>query len=513
MRQTTSILFSFCLILLSLVACKDNAPSVTDTLQYVPASSSSVTSVNLERLMKKADFDQVKNMEFYEELLRQAKEENACLAAIMADPYSSGVDLTKNIYIASEISEENLEDSKGAITFTLADVSAFETTLGKAEIPDAEARTGFKWIELNRNGGVAYNDGIGMIVFSSKRNQDLAAYAQSIMETTPETSISQNSDLQDLLGQDHDLLSWTSLDAIGKNPDVKFGTSMAGIPAEALEGNTIRSYADFLNGEVVSESNFFLKKELTRDVDLLFKNEVKTDFSPFIPGENNLFAFAAALDVEGLNQVLKERPQFKGFADYQLKEYGLSLDDLVATLQGDLMLSAYGERSAMNGIFATKLKDKKKMQTFLDIADEFDLLEKDGSLYQLKANSVGEISVSIDLDGYLFIHDGILFATADRNLIDQIKGGGISKGDRLSKEALSQLNSHIFGTYVNGQTIDNLVDEIDFSGVQDFLLSLDRKDSEAKIRFSEKNQNSLKTIFELFNQAYLKGKAKDGIEM
>ena len=66
-------------ILFVFSSCDNGSIMKNDVLTSVPKDVSMVTAVNLPDLLKKADFDNVKTMEFYEEVIREAREQNAIL--------------------------------------------------------------------------------------------------------------------------------------------------------------------------------------------------------------------------------------------------------------------------------------------------------------------------------------------------------------------------------------------------------------------------------------------------
>ena len=62
----------FLAIFLTLSACDKGSILKNEALTSIPKDVSMVTAVDLPALMEKADFDNVKTMEFYQEVTRQA---------------------------------------------------------------------------------------------------------------------------------------------------------------------------------------------------------------------------------------------------------------------------------------------------------------------------------------------------------------------------------------------------------------------------------------------------------
>ena len=64
-------------------------------------------------------------MEFYQEVIRKASEQNAVLGEVAADPAKSGIDLSKSFYITNEINPDNPEEVFIGAVFSLKNADAF----------------------------------------------------------------------------------------------------------------------------------------------------------------------------------------------------------------------------------------------------------------------------------------------------------------------------------------------------------------------------------------------------
>ena len=145
MKNLSKITFMFFLSLFLMVSCK-NSPNLNDSLTAIPKDATSVTAVNINSLMQKADFEAVKNMDFYKESIAEAEKENPAMAEIMKDPKKSGIDLTKNIYVIQEYNllESGNGSDDGTILMSIADVKAFEAMLQSAKAGDIQTKDGIK---------------------------------------------------------------------------------------------------------------------------------------------------------------------------------------------------------------------------------------------------------------------------------------------------------------------------------------------------------------------------------
>ena len=133
---------------LVLASCKKSV-NFDDAAQAIPKNATSVTAMNLPSLMQKADFESVKQMDFYKEAIADADKDNPTVASIMRDPKKSGVDFTKNVYFVQDYNLGGL-DGYGAemtILMSLTDAAAFEAIVksGKTDVK-IETKDGVKYV-------------------------------------------------------------------------------------------------------------------------------------------------------------------------------------------------------------------------------------------------------------------------------------------------------------------------------------------------------------------------------
>lgn len=506
---------SVCVLIIGLSACDQGMKIKAGqdaALAHIPSEVSSVTTVNVGRLLEKADFKAIQKMEFFKEAHSEVREENPALAEIMLDPYQSGIDLNKNAYSTINIDPNDPEQMFTSVTLNLSDAKLFEEMLANAGLTDVADKGTHKQI-MEGNSIIAWNDEIA-VIGGGENGPMLWQGAAKHFSTTKEQSIVNNKDLQKALSGQHDITSWLSSDNFADNDMAKMALSMLSIDPEALKDNAIHSYTDFENGIMKSASKYYLQKGLTKDFDLFFKDEVKTDFSPYIPNDNLVTAMTNALDVKGIKQVLKERPQYNSMVNFALKEQGLTLDDITGAFDGDLMLAVIGDKADPKGIFATRINDASLMGKLLTLAIDKGLLEDSGDgTYTIKGANRNFNSMAGNPDGYLLLKDDMLFATGDQAILETLKNGGFAKSDRISKDKLSKLKGNIFSGFLDFTAMQQLMGEEFDLPLNDMEFTTDRKQGLFEARFEDENTNSLKQLFELINKVYLENeKNKSKVE-
>jgi len=506
------IFFFLTLTAFLFASCKKDVATAEDVgLNHIPQSASSVTTVNIKQLMEKADFETVKSMEFYQAMTAEMKKnDQEIVAAIAQDPSKSGVDLDKNAYVTYILDEKNPENVFTAIILNLNNESDFATLIGEANLTISDG-DGYKKAANDRfQGMIAWNDNMAVIGIPMNRSVDVDARLTEIFTTTAETSIAQNADFTKTSKTNHDFTSWFTTDAIAKNPQAGFALSMIQIPATALEGNSIHSHFDFENGQVVGHSESFFNKDLGENfIGKFFKSKTETDFSNFIPGKDLVFATAGAIDFKGIDQFLSERPQAQGYVDFMLKNYGLTRADIVETFGGDFMMAGTGT-ATNNGstLFATSIKDKSKLNSFLDLAIEANILQElETDVYKLMTVMPGLNFSNGSGFGQILIKEDLMFMTENETLIAQLKEGKLPADQRADNKVTRLLEDGTLGGYFDFEAVKSASKDLENINFEHLEFKVDGSESDFKMELEDKSKNALKAIFEMINRSYLESEA------
>ena len=496
-------LFLFLLIgLIGFSSCKEEI-ATADALNLVPATVSSVTAVRLDRLMDKADFENVKNMEFYQDMLSEV--EDPAMTAILRNPAESGIALEHPLYLTYDINPQDFEEILIVGVATLADASKFEAAL--SDVPgDTESGEGFSYRQMDRQALVAWNDA-AVLVMSSPGYLNLKEKAAAwFAGTEGEAGVAAEKTLRDIMGKDADITTWSSLNALSENMQVKMMAGMMQIPAEALKGNYATSFTNFEKGQISSFGYLDFNDDLTKDIRRLVKNEVDTDFEDYIPADNLTFALTAALSAEGIDEILANNPMYRGFADQALAEFGTNSTDLLSAFDGDIMVTGHTVPGQMvpELSFATKLGDMDNFGKVLQFLTQSGIFTATGeNTYTVqKSTGFGNAFVRIE-DDMLFIADneGHLNRMAD----EAYRGSDLVKG-----EAKEWLDGHISGLFLNFESLFGSMGTSDVEPVaktlDNLVMGVDRDESEMHLNLKRDDVNSLKALFEMANEIYLQEK-------
>lgn len=484
-------------------SCKEGASLAEDAIVNIPANSSSVSAINVKRLMDKADFESMQKMSFYQDFIKDASQGNPGVEAVLKDPNASGVNLDANVYIVQDVDIINPENAFMGVVASLNDKAAFKELLasnGKADFKSAE---GYEFLEADRKTIVAMNDDIVVMGVSQGVGADLKAGVESIFKTTKETSIVSNEDLKKCFSKQADITTWFSSNKMAEAAKGNMGMAGFIISPTMLTENYAHSYFNFEKGAIVSESNYDFNEKLSDEFRHVFKDEVKTDFSEYVPADNLIFAFSGALDMKGINMILTNK-SMTGMADMSLKQYGLTTEELSKTIDGDFLITSHAKSGSENPnmLMAMKINDMDGLQKIIDLGKEYEMIESAGDgLYQMS----GIMGMADDMPMF-YVTDGMLFIGDGQSTIPALKAGDYAKNGLVSKDVKNIFSKNIMGGFVEFSNIGNYLDDagIDFNAMKNATIELSRDNGTMKINMTDEDKNALKSIIDWTNKNYEK---------
>ncbi|MEO1713423.1 MAG: DUF4836 family protein, partial [Bacteroidota bacterium] len=437
-------------------ACQSDGlgSSSADGLVVIPQDASVVMRFDIPSMLEKMDFESVKNTPEYKEAVKEAANGQVVLEKAMLDPAASGIDLEQAAYFTVASNPEKMNEDFLGMVFSLADKGKFEALV--AEFGSKTAASGYDYISPDRKAIIAWNDQFA-VVGGSEGYIDLAERAASFLTQEKSTSVADVPDLRKAMKADHDITTWFSSNTIAESPQIAMAMGMAEINPEALKENYVHGYVDFLPGKVEGRANLFAQKELTKDLDKLFRDKPAVDVTDYLPGENLNLILANSLSPRGIYEVLAARPQSQGLADYSLKQYGLTVADVANAWKGDIILAEY-QKSAneKSAIFATGIADLEKFKQVLQIGEDGGILSPIGenawvllNTNQFPMSSAYEINFE-DGQPHAIIVDDILFISGDKELLEQIQSGKLAKRDRINGDITDIVYDNVFTMYSVG---------------------------------------------------------------
>jgi hypothetical protein len=482
-------------------SCQTSPVGTSDALNVIPEDAVFVARANLPVLLEKMDFEQIKNSPQFRESMENLTLQNPILADVLQNTEQSGVDISQAAYSYIQLDPENINEAFSAAVISLTDAASFGQLIQQnAEAGSVEEKEGFTAWKENKTTIVAWNDSYALFG-TSQRFLDLDERAKQVLNQENAASIADNKDLRKAFGSSHDISLWFTSNPFADAPQAQLALGLAEFEADALKDNYIHGYIDFEEGKVVGKLLPYLQKGLTKDIDKLFNNELATDFSSYISPNRSLLLLTAALNTDGLNEVLQARTQAKGFLEFGLKRYGLSLTDITSALGGDVLFSTLtNDENRVSGLFATNITNEETFGKLLQAGVEQGvLLQEDESTYAIRqiGFNQGELTISFD-DGLarLLVKDGLAFISGDKNLLETMKNGGFAKAEQASSSTWKTMASQIFWATLDLDNINarKMGASFDDDKVSEVKAQAGRNEVDFTIEMIEKTKNSLEVL-------------------
>lgn len=503
MNFKKNIFIALAIICLAFTSCQKDVAVGEDAIINIPSTSSSVTAFDIKALMEKSDFTEIQKMPNFKSMINDAVQGNSSLAALLTNTSESGVDLNEKVYLSTNPTKEDM--AYNTIFLSLKDKDAFKTLMTSSSSKKVSSGEGYEYFSPEKNVMIGWNDELAVIALALEYAADLETGIKNAFSTTKETSVAGDSNLQKCLSKAGDVVSWLNSASMVEEAKGNLMIGFAGITPEMIKGNYAHSYINFENGEIVSDSEFQINDELSKKYKHIFKDQVKTDFSKYIPSENLAFAVTTGIDARGINMILEQNAFVLGMANTAMREYGLTIDGLTKTFDGDLLMSGYrveGQEDPIS-LMAMKISDKEKFQELIDLGIEYDaLVNKGNGVYDVASQpGIGDMGQS-----QLFFDGEMAFMGDGTNIISKIQSGEWSKMKGIGGDVKKIVSGNIMGMFADFQTITKLADmgNIDLSGIKNGVMRMDRDDSSFKIDMADKSTNSLKSIFQMLNDNYKK---------
>lgn len=485
------------LLFLSIVAllwsCQPDFIERDDAVNHLPDDAAVVLSYQPRALMDKAGYDETMQWPAIQEMLGQAEENNPYFARILENPAESGIDLDERFYFAMDLGLEENEPKAnfGYWLFSIADAEKFARLWEEMDVPARPIADDNRYLSDNGKTFISWTDTWGIV--GTGWREAAEDKLREIVEMKPDASLAANRNFRKCLARKADAAVWMSSNGLAGPIAASGVTILANYSEEDLKDNYLHHFLYFEDGLVRAESKFFIKRKIAADLDLLFRDEVKTDFTKVLPEGKLEVVFTAALNPRGINQILIEK-YAKRAVQEAVKSQGLSFDDLLEALDGDIALAAYERGKTEDGLFIARIGERDKLDALLESALAKGILTKKADQYyaidfeQAVQDTIAEYEKEqFKVEGFLLIQDDLLFVGSSEDLFELVRNKSfIETKDwqddlrQLSRENIFAFLAPVFQT--------PLRDKVE---VETIKVNANRKKASLEVHLENKDENSL----------------------
>lgn len=485
-------------------SCKKDADIQMDAaVQHIPSDATQVTVFRIPQLMKKVDFETLREMDFYKQMMSEAANQDPFIGKIMFNPAESGINMEQNAYFISDINPNNPNDMMNGMMMNVADPAKF-AELVKSSPMSVGTKSGTNYqYSTQGDGFMAWNDEIAFFGQVTGRDE-LTSQLDKIFNIGDGASVLSSDSFSKTGSSTDDVSFMVSTDALAENGQARMAAGLMGWAPDDLTGNYLNGNVNFEEKKMTIDLDILFKDIIATDLGMPFKSNISTDFSPYIPKDNLSGLFTFGLNPKGLVQILKEK-NAAGLLNSQagLDQMGLSLDDLANALDGDMMLAIQrkGSEGKPAGIFSMSI-DEKAFQNFVNKLTEGGLIAETGNgVYKFNdASMAKDFDEALGGNGEfnnptLTVKDGKLFITADPMIQKGIENGGLASGQRVDKGLYKEVTSGFLGGKGFPQQLEGIVPDVDKSNIESFVFSMEKGSAQVELTSAQAG-NFLKTMVE-----------------
>ncbi len=533
MNRLINAFFLFLMIAVSflIISCGSGSGSANlkEILKKIPSSSTMVSIIDMDQMMKKMDYQEFKKSEIFKSMLKEAKTEE--LKKILENPEISGISI--NSQFGMYVDVKSADDYVIGFILPIKSIKDFEAQIEKtakeekSPFKNIKKESKFKFVEEKTEGnniGIAWNDKMLIMNISSK--SALKELFVKNFESNEKESILSNKEFKVENAKGHDILFWAQTAPIMKllKEDKQISRSLKqiaylGLTEKALEDNSFSIYCDFKKAEMESGMTYSMSEELTKEYGSIFSKKISTDFTKFFPKKDLVGLSMLALDLKAVNQVLKNRG-FDGLINMFIGEMGLTIEDFTNGLKGEIAFANYIDPSSKDMIQSQKMVLAIAMNDPAFIDKLVDLAFKSGMGAVKKSGKRYVSSMSDKVQGIMV--DKVFIISTDISIIDKIEKGGFGGNEAIAKSEYDKIKDGWLSNYVDyiqmvaslsetaGSTLgldtdyNKILKKISEYNELEYSTSvLSDKEAKFNIYFKNKENNSLKTIVKLLDKVYL----------
>jgi hypothetical protein len=397
--------------LLLLGAC-GKAP---ESIRYIPKDAIGVISVNTMELSKKVAWNLLSGSPLITEMTSGSSD------TAKLDIEKTGID-PLNTFFAYALPEQRMAGkSKFFLIIPLKDAEKFKTFL-KEKFPKAEITTKDKLTiaQLGNNAIIGWDKTTAIAVASPSDNVGnwndadampkpatdnkvlLAEEIQKAFALPKDQSIAENKNFMELQKQAHDISFWLNYEALANGmPQDAIGTAGAILASQKklIKDTYIAGSLDFEKGKIVGDATYYLNSTSKGIAEAMVPGSINNDLLKRVPGSQMNLILSYHFNPQGLKALIDTMGVLP-MANMGLKEFGLTLDEVLNAFTGDFLFtvtdfsiqtksqsynvggSAVNYTSpvpSMRAALTFKIKDKTAFDKLLQIATGQQLLTSSGN--------------------------------------------------------------------------------------------------------------------------------------
>lgn len=343
--------FRFIPILVCMLFLFGSCSKPSENSRYIPKDAIGVLSINTVELVKKGLWSALSGSPMLKEITSKAGGDSTSF-----DIEKTGIDIA-TVFAYAMPDQRLAGKSRFMVIIPLKDVAKFQAYV-KEKYPQAKIETKgdltiavlnetmtVGWDKKNAIGAVAspkteWSDD-GQPIAAADNTAILTEEIQKTFALKEDQSLAANGKFTDLQKAGHDIGFWLNYESLANSmPQEQIGTAGAIMASQKklLKDAFIGGGVDFEKGKITGDATYYFNSSMKAIADAMESKSVNNDLLKRVPGSQMNLMMSYHFNPQGIKALI-DTMGVGPLANAGLKEFGLTVDDILNAFTGDFLLA------------------------------------------------------------------------------------------------------------------------------------------------------------------------------
>lgn len=343
--------FRFIPIIVCMLFLFSSCSKPSENSRYISKDAIGVLSINTSELVKKVAWSALSGSPIFKDITGKAGGDSASF-----DLDKTGIDIAT--FFAYAMPDQRLAGkSRFMVLIPLKDATKFQAFV-KEKFPKAKIETKgeLTFAVLNENITIGWDKKTAIAAAATPKTQwseegqplpaadnttILTEEVQKTFALKEDQSLAANSKFTDLQKANHDISFWLNYEAFANSmPQEQIGSAGAIFASQKkmLKDAFIAGGVDFEKGKINGDATYYFNPTVKAIADALESKSVNNDLLKRLPGSQMNLMMSYHFNPQGIKAMV-DTMGVAPLANLALKEYGLTIDDILNAFTGDFLLA------------------------------------------------------------------------------------------------------------------------------------------------------------------------------
>ncbi|MFA6056929.1 MAG: DUF4836 family protein [Taibaiella sp.] len=343
--------FRFIPIIVCMLFLFSSCSKPSENSRYISKDAIGVLSINTSELVKKVAWSALSGSPIFKDITGKAGGDSTSF-----DIEKTGIDIAT--FFAYALPDQRLASkSKFMVIIPLKDAAKFQAFV-KEKFPKAkiETKDNLTFAVLNENTTIGWDKKTAIAAAASPKTQwsddgqplPSADNTTILMEEVQKTfalkedqSLAANNKFTDLQKAGHDIGFWLNYEALATSmPQEQIGSAGTILASQKklLKDAFIAGGVDFEKGKIAGDATYYFNPSVKAIAEAMESKSVNNDLLKRVPGTQMNLMMSYHFNPQGIKAVV-DTMGVGPLANAALKEYGLTIDDILNAFTGDFLLA------------------------------------------------------------------------------------------------------------------------------------------------------------------------------